>query len=115
MTETKIIFIISSGLEQKEKALTGLRMAINMKQKNRVSDVRVLFFGPSQEMIAKGEEMIDAMLREATEAGIYKSACVFIADNKKISEPLKSRNINLEPAGEVLAKALQEGYVPITF
>ena len=73
MTETKIIFIISSGLEQKEKALTGLRMAINMKQKNRVSDVRILFFGPSQEMIAKGDEMIDGMLKEATDAGIYKN------------------------------------------
>ena len=45
--------------------------------------------------------MIDGMLKEATDAGIYKTACVFIADNKKISEPLKSKNINLEPAGEV--------------
>jgi hypothetical protein len=33
MVETKIIFIISSGVEQKEKALSGLRIAINMKVK----------------------------------------------------------------------------------
>lgn len=115
MAETKILFIISSGMEQKEKAVTGLRMAINMKQKNRVSDVRLLFFGPSEEMVAKGDEMLNSMLKEATDAGIYKTACVFIAENKKISASLKEKNINLEPAGEVLAKALQEGYVPITF
>ncbi|MHB1440691.1 MAG: hypothetical protein ACYCSO_06605 [Cuniculiplasma sp.] len=115
MVETKIIFIISSGESEKEKALTGLRMAINMKQKNRVSDVRILFFGPSQEMIAKGGEPIDDMLKEATEAGVYKTACVFIAKSKNISDSLISKNINLEPAGEVLANALKEGYVPITF
>ena len=115
MTETKIIFIISSGVEQKEKALTGLRMAINMKVKKRVADVRVLFFGPSEEMISKGDEMIDQMLKEASDAGIYKTACIFIAQNKKIEDGLISKDVKLEPAGEVLAKALQEGFVPITF
>lgn len=115
MVDTKIIFIISSGAEQKEKALSGLRMAINMKVKNRVDDVRVLFFGPSQEMIAKGDAMIDQMLKEASDAGIYRSACTFIAENKKIEKQLRDKDIKLEPAGEVLAKALKEGYFPITF
>ncbi len=115
MVETKVIFIISSGVEQKEKALSGLRMAINMKVKNRVDDVRILFFGPSEEMIAKGDAVIDQMIKEATEAGIYKTACVFIAENKKVDKALKDKEIKLEPAGEVLAKALKEGFFPITF
>ena len=40
--------------------------------------------------------MWKGMLKEATDAGIYKTACVFIADNKKISEPLKSKNRSIE-------------------
>ncbi len=115
MVETKVIFIISSGAEQKEKALSGLRMAINMKVKNRVDDVRILFFGPSEEMIAKTDATIDQMLKEATEAGVYKSACSFIAESKKVDKELKAKDVKLEPAGEVVAKALKEGYFPITF
>jgi hypothetical protein len=115
MSEIKILFIISSGESEREKALSGLRMAINMKRAGSVSEVRILFFGPSQEMIASGDKVIDQMLKEASEAGIAKTACVFIAQDKKIETKLTERDIKLERAGEVLSKALEEGYVPITF
>ena len=113
--ELKMIFIISSGMEARGKALAGLRMAINMKKKGRASDVRLLFFGPSEEMIAKGGEDIDGMLKEAAELDMYRTACVFIAQQHKIDQTLTAKGVKLEPAGEVLAKAMKEDCVPITF
>ncbi len=113
--ELKMIFIISSGAEARGKALAGLRMAINMKKKGRASDVRLLFFGPSEEMIAKGGEDIDGMLKEAAEIGMYRTACVFIAQQHKIDQVLTEKGVKLEPAGEVLANAMKEDCVPITF
>ena len=78
-------------------------MAINMKKKGRASDVRILFFGPSEEMIAKGGEDVDGMLKEASDLGMYKTACVFIAQQHKIDQTLTAKGVKLEPAGEVLA------------
>ncbi|MGP6219924.1 hypothetical protein [Caldiplasma sukawensis] len=110
----KMLFIISSGEEAKEKALAGLTMAVRTAEAGR-ADVRILFFGPSEEMIAKGDETVNSLLKRATEINIYKTACTFIASNKKIEKELTDKKVLLEPAGQVVAKAISEGYVPLTF
>ena len=113
--ELKMIYIISSGEEARDKAMAGLMMAVNMKKKGRVSELRLLFFGPSEKLVAKGGTDIDSLLKDAMDAGIYRSACIAIAEKNNLSENLKNKGISLEPAGEVLAKAMNEGFIPITF
>lgn len=111
----KMMFIISSGNEAREKALSGLRMAINIARSGSAADVKVMFFGPSEEMISKQDQVIDGLLSEATSTGLYRTACSFIAKNKNIERELEGKGITLEPAGKVLVEAMSQGYIPITF
>lgn len=111
----KMMFIISSGVEGREKAISGLRMAINIAKSGSAEEVRLMFFGPSQEMISKPDQVIDDLLKEAANIGLYKTACSMIAKNKNIEKELEGKGITLEPAGKVLIEAIKLGFVPITF
>jgi hypothetical protein len=111
----KMMFIISSGTEAKEKAISGLRMAINIAKSGSAEEVRVMFFGPSEEMISGRDQVIDDLLQDAASLGLYKTACSMIAKNKNIEKELAGKGITLEPAGKVLIEAMNLGFIPITF
>lgn len=111
----KLLVIISSGQENKEKAITGLIFAREMKKNNRSEKVGLIFFGPSERLIASGEKDIDETFKTVREAGIEPFACSAIAKRDNIEPMLAQRNIAMEPISKVIARYLDEGFVPITF
>ena len=90
-------------------------MAINIAKSGSAEEVRVMFFGPSEEMISGRDQVIDDLLQDAANLGLYKTACSMIAKNKNIEKELAGKGITLEPAGKVLIEAMNLGFIPITF
>ncbi|MGC8506336.1 MAG: hypothetical protein ACP5NK_06490 [Thermoplasmata archaeon] len=111
----RLLVIISSGQENKEKAITGLIFAREMKKNNRSEKVGLIFFGPSERLIASGDKDIDETFKTVREAGIEPFACSGIAKRDNIEPMLAQRNIAMEPISKVIARYLDDGFVPITF
>ena len=111
----KVLIIVSSGEENKEKAMIGMRLAIGLK-KNKISEeVGMLFFGPSERLVAGDDSDINNLLKEAADNGINPFACSGIANRDDISVKLASKNISLEGASKTIGRYLESGFVPIPF
>ena len=55
---SKIMVIISTA--EKEKALTGIMYAVNSQKNKWVDDVKVVFFGPFENLICEDDDIITA-------------------------------------------------------
>ncbi len=111
----KLFVIISSGMEAKQKAITGMMFAYNAKRRNMVEDMRLIFFGPSEEAIAEGDPDFMDYYRKLVEAGVTSTACIKIAEDSNISDSLKNLGLPLEPVASVITKYASDGYQIITF
>ncbi|WP_202319292.1 hypothetical protein [Archaeoglobus neptunius] len=107
----KLLVIIASGKEAKEKAVAGLLFAANTIKFNWAESVEIIFFGPSEDMLAEDEEFRNLVVNSL---GEYKPlACKFIADAKGYSDKLDFAR--LEYIGDLVNKLIDEGYVPMVF
>ncbi len=111
----KLFIIISSGMEAKQKALTGMMFAKNAKLRNMVEDLRLIFFGPSEQALADGDPEFLEYYKKLSEAGVVPTACVKIAEDNKIGPKLQTLGIELEPVASVITKYASDGYQIITF
>lgn len=111
-----VLVIVSSGEEAVEKALTGMMFAINAKKHNWLENVNLMFFGPSEKMIAKGEnEQVSGLLKQAIELGITPVACRAISEREDISMELKGLGIDVEYVGTILSSYIKKDYQVLTF
>lgn len=111
----KLFIIISSGMEAKEKALTGMMFAKNAKLREFAEDVRLIFFGPSEKALAQGDPDFVKSYRDLSEAGVISTACIKIAEDNKIGPSLQSMGLELEPVASVITGYASKGYEVITF
>ncbi|AAL64405.1 hypothetical protein [Pyrobaculum aerophilum] len=108
----KVAVVVVSDDEKFDLALMfAYRSYIN----KRFSDLKVLFFGPSQRRLAKLEGENLKILSELVQAGVVDSACVRYAENWGLSEEITKRGVRLASFGERLAALLNDGYYTITF
>lgn len=112
---TKVLFLISSGEEASEKAKYGIIMASRAVEAKRFEDLKVLFFGPSEEYITHLTGRGLEHFKKLTDAGAVDSACEFIAKEGGFDQQLVDLGLNLKPAGERLAHYVNSGYQVITF
>lgn len=105
---TKILSIILS--KETEKITLGINFSSRQKQAGH--EVRVLFFGPSETVVANDEEI--SKLVGSTFSGEKPAACIFVAQGAKIEEKL-GKKTDLVKAGEYITKSIEEGFTPITF
>ncbi|GGM78328.1 hypothetical protein GCM10007108_15600 [Thermogymnomonas acidicola] len=111
----KVLVIISSGMEGKEKAISGMNFAANTKKGGLFSDVKVIFFGPSEKAIASGDKEFEAGVKNLRDAGINVLACSRVAENNGIKDLLLQKSIPMEPVGPVIANYIKQGYAVMTF
>ncbi len=104
----KILTMITSG--DKEKIM--LALGFSKRQKEHGNDVRVLFFGPSEKLVADDTE-IGRMVNDVS-AVIPPKACIFVAQNSNVEEKLK-KHVELLPAGQYITSSIDEGYTIISF
>lgn len=108
---SKVVVIVSTG--EKEKAMTGLMYARNAKDRGWMEEVKVIFFGPSENLLVKDEDIQDmAMQIGQNEKPI---ACKFLSDRDGISENIASLGVDVEYVGTIISDLIKEGYIPMVF
>jgi hypothetical protein len=110
-----IVVMINSGKDQKPKILTGLTLALVGKQKHLFDDIQVIFFGPSEQLIAEKDPDIMNMLNQMVELEkVY--ACQLVGDSMKITDQLKGvKGLNVVLVGPLIADLVSKGYEILNF
>jgi hypothetical protein len=111
----KVLFLVMSGKEATAKADLGIISAARSLSAKRYEDLKVLFFGPSEEYITRLEgiakEHFDILLKNRA----IDSACVAVAERAGIKQSLEQLGLALLPAGERIAYYVNQGYTVISF
>jgi hypothetical protein len=108
---SKILVVISTA--EKEKAMTGIMYAVNAQKNDWVDEVKVVFFGPFENLVCEDEEVIEAASRLLE----YETpiACKFLSDRDKISNKLEELGYKVDYIGSMISAFIEEGYVPLVF
>jgi hypothetical protein len=108
---SKVMVIISTA--EKDKALTGILYAKNAQKNKWVDELRVIFFGPFENLVCKDDEVI----RAASELLDYQTpiACKFLSDKSGTSDKLAELGFNVEFVGALISDSIKAGFVPMVF
>jgi hypothetical protein len=108
---SKVMVIVSTA--EKEKALTGIMYAVNAQKNKWVDDLKVIFFGPFENLMCEDEEVAQAASRLLE----YETpiACKFLSDRDGISGNLEKMGVNVDNVGSLISGYIEEGYIPMVF
>lgn len=108
---SKVMVIVSTA--EKDKALTGIMYAVNAQKNKWVEDLKVIFFGPFENLLCEDEEVVQAASRLLE----YETpiACKFLSDRDGISEKLEKIGINVDYVGSIISGYIEKGYIPMVF
>ncbi|MFW9786045.1 MAG: hypothetical protein ACFFE2_03470 [Candidatus Thorarchaeota archaeon] len=108
---SKLLVIIASG--DREKALTALLYAKNTIKFGWIENVKVMFFGPSENLLV-GDTDVTNSAAELASLG-QPVACKFLSDRDGISERIEGLGIAVDYVGSMIADLLKEGYTPMVW
>jgi len=108
----KVLVIISSA--DREKAITGLMYATNCLKLLWMKEVKVVVFGPSQQLSLKDKE-IQGYLKELIELGTTPFACKYIADHEGLSKGLSDLGMDVVYVGNIISDHIKRGFIPLVF
>jgi hypothetical protein len=111
----KALFLIISGAEASAKADLGIVAAARSLKAKRYDDLKVIFFGPSQEYITRISGTVKEHFDVLLEGGAIDSACVNVAETLNLKPQLEALGLELLPAGERIAHYVNQGYEVISF
>jgi hypothetical protein len=80
---------------------------------NWVDNVRVIFFGPFENLVCEDEDVIQA----ASELLDFQTpiACKFLSDKSGASGKLEELGFNVEYVGALISDSIKAGYIPMVF
>ena len=107
----KLLVIISTG--DREKALTALMYAKNNIKYGWLSDVKVVFFGPTENLLVSDSDVRESA-KELANLG-EPLACRFLADRDGISKRIEDMGIDVDYVGTIIADLLRDGYTPMVW
>ncbi len=107
----KLLIIIAT--QDKEKALTALAYAHNTIKYNWISDVKVVFFGPFENLITTDADIAKEVRAIAQMTGT--TACKFLSDRDGISDEIAKLGIAVDYVGTLISDHLKDGYVPLVW
>ncbi|MBT3336581.1 MAG: hypothetical protein HN855_01230 [Anaerolineae bacterium] len=108
----KILVIISTS--DAGKARTGAMYAVNALKQGWMDDVKIIFFGPAQNLLLVDEELQNRV-KEYQEIEEAVVACKFISARDAKSEQLSEIGIQVAYVGEMVSSYIHEGYVPMVW
>ncbi len=116
----KIAIVISSGLDQRAKVMSGLHVAkriYDAKDENGIEKLEVFLFTGGIKALGKGEDNSEVMdaIKELREAGIMLEACSNQVKTWDMEDIFKKNGINLEFARDAFSRYAVEGYTVISF
>ena len=108
---SKLLVVIATG--DKAKALTGLLYAKNAIKHQWLEEVKVVYFGPSEQLIYSDPGVANAAIEVAGMSESY--ACKAISDRDGISEKIDSMGVSVEYVGSIISEHIKLGYVPMVW
>jgi len=108
---SKLLVIIGTG--DKDKASAGLMYTRNVLKYKWLEDVKVVFFGPSEQLTAYDDRVRNWAKEVAAMTDCF--ACKAISDDKGVSEKLAEIGIKIEYVGTVVSNLIKEGYLPMVW
>jgi hypothetical protein len=108
---SKLLVVISTG--ENEKALTGLMYAQRSMTEGWMDDVKVVFFGPAEQLLVR-DESIARIAQKMCEAE-RPIACRFTSDRDDISEKIENLGLKVDYVGTIISDLIKDGYVPMVF
>ncbi len=87
--------------------------ARNTIQYNWLSDVKVIFFGPS-------ERLLDGDKETASQAQTLLNhtvpvACKYVSDQENISDEISTLGVKVDYVGKLIASLVRDDYVPMVW
>jgi len=107
----KTLIILSTA--EKPKLLTGLMYAVNAARNGWLDEVRVVFFGPAEGLLAEDAEVAETAL--ALPETAHPTACRAIAERDGLSDAITAQGIPLENVGPPISERINAGWVPLVF
>ena len=108
---SKLLVIIASG--DKEKVLTAIMYARNTISYKWLEDVKVMFFGPSENLLVEDQEVT---LEAQNLANVGEAiACKFLSDRDEISDKISELGVTVDYVGSAIADLIKDGYVPMVW
>lgn len=111
----KALVIITSGSDDREKAVIGFAYAKNVKTNKLLDDVRVILFGPSERAVASGDMDFVKGVRTMIDLGVIPIACSGVAKLQNIVDPLTEQGLQIDNVGPVISNYIKDGYQVLTF
>lgn len=108
----KILTIIST--RDPEKARTGLMYSLNALKYGWMKEVRLYFFGPSQDLLLEDYELQD-MLKQFHSLGPKAVACKFLSDEAETSNRISELDVKVEYVGSQISDLIMAGFVPMVW
>ena len=107
----KLLVIIASG--DREKVLTALMYVKNTIKYGWIPDVRVMFFGPAENLLASDTDVKSS----AAELANYNTpiACKLLSDRDGISEHIEAIGVEVDYVGTIIADMIKDGYTPMVW
>ncbi len=115
MAKSKVLIILSSGKEARQKFTAGLSLAYFSIKAALYEDLKVVFHGPSEELLLELNEEESEMFTYLLKNGHIDSACVAIAERAGIDKKLSSLGLKLMPSKDIIAKYINGGYEALVF
>ncbi len=107
----KALVIISTS--DAAKARTGLMWSMRCLQEGWLEDVKVIFFGPGENVLLADSEAQD-IVREIAKAE-PPLACKFLADRDGTTEAIEKLGVEVVYVGKIIADHIRDGYVPLVW
>ncbi len=109
---TKVMVIL--GTSEKGKAEAGAMFAVNALKNKWLEDVRLILFGPAEQLVLADEDLQE-LTREYQRQGGVVVACRFLAAREGITPELSALNFEVEYVGPLIAELIKDGYVPMVW
>lgn len=110
MTDKLLMMFIS---DDEAKARVGLQMASRMIQRRNLADVRDLFIGSSERLLADPPEALVEPLTAVRAEGT-PMACRATAERMEIVQRLDAVGVELVAAGQEVERRILDGYQVVT-
>ncbi len=108
----RVIVIIATA--EAAKARTGAMYALNAMKHGWLEDVKLVLFGPAEQLFLEDLEFQD-LVKQYMDLAKTPLACKYLSDRDGSSGRLRDLGLDVQFVGAPISEAIREGYLPMVW